>query len=125
MMLFSFERKTFGCRNSNGSGWDVYIKLLFCLLLAGPTAAPAGLIPEPRTYRPLDMFGNGFKDTVQKDGTWRIIANSRPYDGRGFAMDMALHRAAELAAAADALTFRSSITTERLGRAYTFADGRP
>jgi hypothetical protein len=52
------------------------------------------------------MFGNGFKDTVQKDGTWRIIANSRPYDGRGFAMDMALHRAAELAAAAGRTHFQ-------------------
>lgn len=45
------------------------------------------------------MFGNGYKDTVQKDGLWRIISNGRPYDGPGFALDMALYRAAELTVA--------------------------
>ena len=71
--------------------------LTLILLLAVPAAAPARLIPEKRTYRPLDLFDNGYKDSIQKDGTWRIVANSRPMDGPGFAWDMALYRAAELA----------------------------
>jgi hypothetical protein len=69
-------------------------------LIAAPTAATGGLVPAPRTYRPLDLFGNGYKDKLQKDGTWRIVANSRPFDGPGFAKDMALYRAAELTTAA-------------------------
>lgn len=74
--------------------------LFAALLLAVPTVAAAGLLPPPRTYKKMDMFGNGYKDSVQKDGTWRIVANARPVDGPEFGVDMAFHRAAEMTAAA-------------------------
>jgi hypothetical protein len=84
-------------------------------LLAAPTLASAGLIPPPRTYRPLDMFGNGYKDKLQEDGTWRIVANSRPYDGPGFASDMALYRAAQLTTASHHSHFQILDATGTLG----------
>lgn len=64
------------------------------------TSANAGLLPPKRSYHRLDMFAIGYKDKVQSDGTWRILANSRPNDGPNFAIDMALYRAAELTIAA-------------------------
>jgi hypothetical protein len=70
--------------------------VILAVLLSLPAGASAGLLPKPRTYRAFDMFDNGYKHSVQKDGTWRIIANARPLDGRGFAQEMALYRAAEL-----------------------------
>lgn len=58
----------------------------------------AKLVPEPRSYHPFDMFDNGYKEKLQSDGTWRIVGPSRVHiDGFGFANDMALYRAAELA----------------------------
>jgi len=78
------------------------IRNILCaaLLIALPTAAAAGLWPPARTYKKMDMFGNGYKDSVQKDGTWRIVANARPVDGPEFGRDMAFYRAAEMTTAA-------------------------
>ena len=58
--------------------------------------AYADLVPKPRTYSPTDMFGNGYKESLQKDGTWKVSAITRGHDGRGFSQEMALLRAAEL-----------------------------
>lgn len=65
---------------------------LFGATVAGASAA------QNQAYRPLDGWGFvGYKDRVEKDGSWRIVANSARMHGTGFALNMAIYRAAELA----------------------------
>lgn len=66
------------------------------LLLATP--ADAGLVRRAHYYGPLDVLsGVGFKDRTDEKGNWKIIANSRRIDGSGFALNVAMYRAAEMA----------------------------
>lgn len=74
------------------------MRALLCLLLVA-TAAPAvaGASDAPY-YGPLKRwhgigFTFGYRDAVEKDGSWRVDATVR----RGEAVDMAMYRAAELA----------------------------
>lgn len=74
----------------------------FCLLLpaalyaaAAPIAAHAADAPY---YGPMKRWGPigykfGYKDSVEKDGSWRVSVTTR----RGAAIDIAMYRAAEMA----------------------------
>lgn len=74
----------------------------FCLLLpaalfsaATPIAAHAADAPY---YGPMKRWGPigykfGYKDSVEKDGSWRVSVTTR----RGEAIDLAMYRAAEMA----------------------------
>ena len=78
------------------------MRALWCLALlavAAPVAARDPLIgPKAHYYGPLKTWhGVGYKHEVQKDGTWRVLANSRINDGIGFAFNVAMYRTAELA----------------------------
>jgi hypothetical protein len=75
------------------------MRAIWCLpLLLLATPATAGLIRAAHFYGPLDLLsGVGFKDKTDRHGNWRIVANSRRIDGSGFALNMAMYRAAELA----------------------------
>lgn len=67
---------------------------LHCLLFFAAAQSTAALAAEPPFYGPMNAWdGVGFKDSLQKDGTYRIVAGVRS----GEAIDMAVYRAAELA----------------------------
>lgn len=71
---------------------------LICSILLSGTAACEASANQNGAYRPLDGWGFvGYKDRKEKDGTWRIVANSARMHGTGFALNMATYRAAELA----------------------------
>ncbi|KQS02914.1 hypothetical protein ASG11_00335 [Sphingomonas sp. Leaf357] len=67
---------------------------LHCLLFFAAVPSTAALAAEPPFYGPMNAWdGVGFKDSLQKDGTYRIVAGVRS----GEAIDLAVYRAAELA----------------------------
>lgn len=73
---------------------------LWCCLMLAAIAAPAYADPSPPYYGPMKAgpgfvlkFKYGFKDGVEKDGTWRVDAATR----RGEAIDIAMYRVAERA----------------------------
>ena len=72
-------------------------RFLLCLVLAG-TAGPAFAWGKAPYYGPMKRsglgFGLGYRDRIDKDGSWRIDATTR---GEGDAIDLALYRAAERA----------------------------
>ncbi|WP_404368968.1 hypothetical protein AB5I39_15800 [Sphingomonas sp. MMS24-J45] len=67
--------------------------------MLAPTAVTASIVgPDAHYYGPLNQwYGVGYKDSVEKDGAWRIVSNSRRIDGERHALNVALYRAAELA----------------------------
>ncbi len=78
------------------------MRALWCLALlavAAPVAARDPLIgPKAHYYGPLkNWHGVGYKHQIQKDGSWRVLAESRINDGSGFAFNVAMYRTAELA----------------------------
>jgi len=61
------------------------------------TATPAAARDYIPTYAPKHgLMGEGFKHSVEKDGTWRIVTEYHTRDPL-IALDVALYRAAELA----------------------------
>lgn len=78
------------------------ICLGIAMACASPSVARDPIIgPPAHYYGPLNTWlGVGYKEKTQKDGPWRIVANSRYLDGQNFSRDMVLYRAAELARAA-------------------------
>jgi hypothetical protein len=73
-------------------------------LLAAPaaTAQPAWLydlmkLPEPRTYKKAEGSKYGYKEKLQKDGSWKVTASTLERDGTTFSQEMVLHRSAEIA----------------------------
>ena len=72
--------------------------LLLAVAVPLATASASFLRAEPQYYGPLlTLAGVGYKESIEKDGAWRIVTNSRRSDGEGYALNMALYRAAELA----------------------------
>ena len=73
--------------------------MIICLLAASAatSASAASWNVNGPAYRPLDAWSFvGYKDKVQKDGTWKISANSATMHGEGFSLKIATYRAAEL-----------------------------
>lgn len=75
----------------------------FILLLVVAASTPTALLARDTPYYgPIKGwsggrdFGMGFKDEVQRDGSWRSVANTRGDQ----AVDMAIYRAAEMARSA-------------------------
>src|SRR3954451_16133987 len=61
------------------------------------TATPAAARDYVPAYGPKHgLMGEGFKHTIEKDGTWRIVTEYRTRDPL-VALDVGLYRAAELA----------------------------
>ncbi len=67
--------------------------------LIAALAAGSASAREPGRYGPIGglFSGSGFDHKVRADGSWVVDASSRAADGPGFALNMAMYRAAELA----------------------------
>ncbi|QXQ08078.1 hypothetical protein KX816_08910 [Sphingosinicellaceae bacterium] len=76
-----------------------WVSGLAALVALGSLASPAdaGLLAKARLYRSTDLFGTGYSSKLRPDGTWKIVANTRSDEGRGFAFQLAMYRAAEVA----------------------------
>lgn len=69
---------------------------------AAATAQPAWLydlmkLPEPRTYKKAEGSFYGYREKLQKDGSWKVTAGTLKRDGEAFSQEMALYRSAEIA----------------------------
>lgn len=73
--------------------------ILTAILLASPYVATAHNRVHDE-YNQMGMsatgLGEGYKDKLQSDGTYKITANSGPRDDYHFARDMALYHSAEI-----------------------------
>ncbi len=81
---------------SKGSAMKRFLSCLMLLAIAGPASAGGDDAPY---YGPMKRwhgigFQTGYRDRIEKDGSWRIDA---AIHGRTDAIDMALYRAAERA----------------------------
>lgn len=73
------------------------MRIIVTLTLSAIIAAPVAAGQQPRYYGPKKgMFGEGYKHSVEKDGSWRIVTEYHDRDALP-AIDVALYRAAELA----------------------------
>jgi hypothetical protein len=70
------------------------VAIILALVVTATPAAARDYVP---VYGPKHgVMGEGFKHTIEKDGTWRIVTEYRTRDPL-VALDVGLYRAAELA----------------------------